>query len=328
MGRSRNLVSIVEAAYAIGDTEEAWLDRLASAAEPDLARGFGTVAYLYDASSDPLRVLSAVTRSPQFSVEMVSVMASSGNDAYVEATWRSISFGAASSGEGFSEIPAVRDYMAPLGIHDVLALNAFDPSGVGVWVGAPQPKRTIVSSTETRTWSRVAAHLATAFRLRRAPRAPAAAVVSPSGSIKHAEGAAKETAARANLRDAVVAMDRARGPLRRRDPEGALGLWKGLVQAQWSLVDRFESDGKRYVVAVENEPTSRGPEVLAPRERQVVALAALGHSNKLIAYELGLGDSTVRVLLTRAARKVDVATRAELIALYRAHAASTTAPRR
>ena len=51
---------------------------------------------------------------------------------------------------------------------------------------------------------------------------------------------------------------------------------------------------------------------LSAREAQVVGLVALGHSNKLISYELGLAWSTVRVLVQRAARKLRVGTRAEL----------------
>jgi DNA-binding NarL/FixJ family response regulator len=43
------------------------------------------------------------------------------------------------------------------------------------------------------------------------------------------------------------------------------------------------------------------------------SLAALGRSNKLIAYELGLAQPTVRILMARAARKLGVRSRAELI---------------
>jgi DNA-binding NarL/FixJ family response regulator len=51
---------------------------------------------------------------------------------------------------------------------------------------------------------------------------------------------------------------------------------------------------------------------LTARERQVAALAALGHANKVIAFELGIAQSTVAVLLSRAAHKLGAPTRAEL----------------
>jgi DNA-binding CsgD family transcriptional regulator len=49
------------------------------------------------------------------------------------------------------------------------------------------------------------------------------------------------------------------------------------------------------------------------REAQVARGAALGHSNKLIAYELGLATSTVSTLLARAIRKLRLHSRGALI---------------
>jgi DNA-binding CsgD family transcriptional regulator len=104
--------------------------------------------------------------------------------------------------------------------------------------------------------------------------------------------------------------------LRRRDPDAAVAAWKGLVSTRWSLVDHFESDGKRYVLAHRNDVALSGFEALTARERQALGFAALGHGNKLIAYELGVAPSTVAVLLHRAARKLGASSRAELIATY------------
>jgi DNA-binding NarL/FixJ family response regulator len=86
-----------------------------------------------------------------------------------------------------------------------------------------------------------------------------------------------------------------------------------MVRGDWTLVDCVESDGKRYVVARENAPKAKPIPELTERETQVVALANLGRHNKLIAYELGIADSTVRVLLSRAAAKLGVGPRAELL---------------
>jgi DNA-binding NarL/FixJ family response regulator len=49
-----------------------------------------------------------------------------------------------------------------------------------------------------------------------------------------------------------------------------------------------------------NTPLSNNAQPLSDREKQVVALASLGRSNKLIAYELGIAHATVRVLFARA----------------------------
>jgi DNA-binding CsgD family transcriptional regulator len=54
-------------------------------------------------------------------------------------------------------------------------------------------------------------------------------------------------------------------------------------------------------------------DALTERERQVVLQATLGFTNKEIAYALGVSASTVRVLMARAAGRIGVRTRAELL---------------
>jgi DNA-binding CsgD family transcriptional regulator len=57
--------------------------------------------------------------------------------------------------------------------------------------------------------------------------------------------------------------------------------------------------------AVEHLPPP-APKFLSQREREVLAFAEFGHSNKHIAHSLGLSISTVSTVLTRARRKLDV----------------------
>jgi DNA-binding CsgD family transcriptional regulator len=71
-----------------------------------------------------------------------------------------------------------------------------------------------------------------------------------------------------------------------------------------------------YIVARENVPTPSGPAALTERERQVLRWAKLGHHNKLIAYELGISDSTVRFLITRAAAKLGVHDRVDVLRAF------------
>jgi DNA-binding CsgD family transcriptional regulator len=222
--------------------------------------------------------------------------------------------------------PFVEAAMAPLtaryGWHDLTAFSGVDPEGHGVYFGAWLPKRTRLSAPVRRRWTRLAVHCATALRLRRRlagePESGARpeAVLAPSGRLEDASGEASVEDARTALREAVVEIERARGRLRSIDPDRAVGSWKGLVTQRWTLVDQFESDGKRYVVAHRNAPQLPGLGVLTDRERQVLGYAALGHHNKLIAYELGIAHSTVGVLLHRAARKLGTTSREELVARF------------
>ena len=119
--------------------------------------------------------------------------------------------------------------------------------------------------------------------------------------------------ARDVLRDAAVRLAEASatGP-----GEASPSPWRGLAASRWSLVDTFERDGRRYVVAEQTARTDA--EALSPRERAVLTAAAADHHDKLIAYDLGLADSTVRVLLYRATRKLGAKNRSDAIARFRA----------
>lgn len=171
-------------------------------------------------------------------------------------------------------------------------------------------------------WMRFAAHVGAALRMRRLQGAPspdsAVAVLTPRGKLEHATN---ETAqAREELAGAAKDMDRARGKMRRLDPDAASQLWRTMVRGEWSLVDWFDHDGKRFLLAQENRvpvATTATTKSLSERERQVVACAAMGHSNKLIAYDLGLSTGTVSVLLARAAKKLGVTDRVALIRVFR-----------
>ncbi len=91
------------------------------------------------------------------------------------------------------------------------------------------------------------------------------------------------------------------------------------MRGEWTLIDHVDHDGKRFIVVHPHE----GPGVvvqvntLSRRERQVVACAAMGHPNKLIAYDLGVSTGTVATYLRRAASKLGVTSRASLVRRYR-----------
>lgn len=311
-----DLVSIVEAAYAIDAPEPVWLHQIVAAIAPRITQGLGAMGYVYDLRAGRVDVTTVADLDSVVPPNVLVAAVGSTTPDYIEESWKRLRCATASEVPGYDEQPAVKNYFEPLGVQDMFAVNAFDPSGIGVWIGAPLARRHRVADDERASWSRIAAHVATAFRLRRRVKA-VEAIVSPRGETVHAEGEATRIAARKKLRAAALAIEHSRGALRKKDASEAVVNWRALVSGRWSLVDQFESDGRRYLVARTNDPKPSGPEVLTARERQVLAYAVLGHENKLIAYELGISASTVRVLLSRAARKLDVTTRAQLVAAFK-----------
>lgn len=79
------------------------------------------------------------------------------------------------------------------------------------------------------------------------------------------------------------------------------------------MVDWFDTDGRRFVLALPNAPRATDPRGLTERESQVVECAVLGQTNKMIAYRLGLSKSRISMLLRGAMRKLNVQTRGQLV---------------
>jgi len=211
----------------------------------------------------------------------------------------------------------LRRFYEPVGIRDAVMINGLDPSRLGCALYIFSAGMFRITPAKRQLLTRIATHLSTAYRLHRRLERTVDAILAPSGKIEHAEKTASSNDSLSRLAGAVKMREWARTIPGRRDSDRSTEAWKPLVSGRWSLVDRFERDGRRYITACENAPAPTGIGLLSPRERQVAALAELGRSNKFIAYELGLGHSTVRVLLARAAAKLGVRTRIDLINLIR-----------
>ena len=173
-------------------------------------------------------------------------------------------------------------------------------------------------STHRRMLDAMGAHLGAALRLRRALRgagptgddATTDAVVSPAGKVLDARAPIARQSLAA-LVEAVRRTERAR--LRRTSAEERLALWTALFEGRWSIVETVERDGKRTLLACRNEPETAALRRLTALEGAVAQYAALGHSYKYVAYELGISVSGVAAHLGRALRKLGLRTRAELI---------------
>jgi DNA-binding CsgD family transcriptional regulator len=202
------------------------------------------------------------------------------------------------------------------GVADVVQVQGAGLDNVTVGFTAALREASRVPSRLRHTWELVATHMAAGFRLRRAlserRRAldQADAIFDHNGRTVHAQGVAAEPAYQEVLREAALSVDRARSRDCRDDPERALTLWQGLFEGRWSVLEVFDTDGRAFMVACENDPAIAASRALTRRERQIAELAARGHSDKLIAYTLGLSASTVvRTHLARALAKLGATNR-------------------
>lgn len=330
------VIGMVEAAYRLEGDETGWLRGLLNVMLPALDHGLGAYAYTFDLNDPAHPVSYPVAVGPDYLAPTVHALHANSPPGLLAAlngcrrpyaTVNEILARAMNPGlrEAVAQYPVSIAGADPVPfselVWDCIGVNAANPDGTGVVVAAPLPRPIRIAARDRVRFGRVAAHIAAALRLRRALAGEGAgaeeAILAPDGACLHAEGPAKPRAAREDLRRAARAIDRARGPMRR-DEDRALGIWRALCAGRWTLLDRFESDGRRLLIARENAPAAATPRALTERERQVVALAALGHTNKLVAYCLGISPSMVAAHLRRAVDKLGVGSRLELIQTYAA----------
>ncbi len=316
-----DIIGVIEAAYNIDKSADAWLRGLLASAPPLIDKTMGMIAFTYDAS-DPgnFRILTFAHNgltnafAEHYTANIRRVDAN-----YIRQTFCSLACGTAIESPGWYSVPYLEPAARLFGIADALSINGVNPDGHGCVITGLFSERAPLTCRRRDMLSKLACHIAAAYRLRRrlasveTTREHPCAIIDRNGKLCHAEGGARTTAAVAQLRESVAALAHARGPLRSRNPERAVEQWKALTSARWSLLDTYESDGRRYVVAWKNEHRTKATKSLTLRERQVVALAATGQHNKLIAYNLGVSHSTVRVLMARAATKLCAGSRADLL---------------
>jgi DNA-binding CsgD family transcriptional regulator len=332
-------ISLVEAAYRADADPGVWLNQLADAAR-SFDQGLGLIAF--SGAIVPgygIKLDANATRNMCSELED-ALRANTEGDPALGA--RSVQ--QARSGATFSEAvgaEAARAFFTStrhLGCEEMLGVTSIDPDGLMVGLSIALPKVGTLSRRERDQWDRLAAHIAAGHRLQRrllerstghdTERDLEDAILHPDGRLEHASESAKTPSARASLRDAAIAMDRARSSLRRKDPDEALSLWRALVSGRWSLVDKFDSDGRRYLIAHKNDPRTRELAALTTREQQVTAYLALGHSNKRISYELGISESTVSEVGRRSLAKLGVSSRADLARLYAGNMDESEVPER
>jgi hypothetical protein len=241
----RDLVSIVESAYALELDTSSWLGGLLAHVEPWLGDGVGLFGFSYSVSDvGELRPGSFAMRSCSevMLAELPAAVMAVGPD-FVRESYLGADHGVATEFSGWSASPAA-SIAARHGVHDVWSINGRNWRNGGCAVFANRRERGAPSPSMKGLLARVATHLAAAQRLRvrldhSAPVESAEAVLASGGRVEHATGVAKSRAALDALRTAARSMDAARGRLRRSDPERALDAWKGLVAARWTLFDNL-----------------------------------------------------------------------------------------
>ena len=338
---SESLIDLTEAVYRLDMEDGAWVPNLLEFAMPLLDQGLGVAAATYtrDPKNKEMLVHQKFTSGgvPDLDARIDRAVAEWPREAYVEIMRPGLVSTLSDIADDHPEMLEAYERHVD-GVHDVFGITAVDPNGLGLLVIAMLPERTKLKGRDREIWKMLGAHLAAGHRLRRAVaeretelgQKPASnggsglphraeAILDPSRQVvAEAIGAAREPEAAAGLRQAAVQIDRARGSARRDAPAAALETWKSLTEGRWSLVDWFDTDDRRYVLALSNAPSVLDPRGLTERENLVATYALHGDSVTLIGYRLGLSKASVSSTLKRVMKKLGVRTQAQLIERFRA----------
>ena len=318
-------IALVEASYDLDGSNQDWLDRLFDCAEPLLDPGYGRGAWTFRCTPTTFQIGHYPSRVSRLLKGLHRASHAAAPARWFDLTYRGGVVVATGSELIYPSLPETRRIVSGVtgGLaRDVFMAGAHSGTSLGVAFGVWLKQIRHTTALERTRWSCISAHLGAGIRLRAAAErlqldgAPVEAVLDSGGRVLHARAQAVRSSARASLRDAVRRIENARTEKGRRDPDAAMDGWHGLVDGRWSLVDRFDTDGRRFVVAVQNDPAHPDPRGLTMREREVAEFVGLGRSTKEIAYVLGVSFSAVTNLTTRTQEKLGLATRAELAAFF------------
>jgi DNA-binding CsgD family transcriptional regulator len=342
--RRRGPTRIVDAAHDLAPDARRWLSGIAAAALPQIAASDGVGGFFCSRRADGLW---ARLQSVSYGVSPTNASSFSA----LEAAIAPVALNLLGRGRDFSGTGAVfaddgvegedRAVAVELitaaetwGFGDLFVMGASGSAETGCVLWAPLRRVRRLTPAARRRWKQIAAHVADGLRLRAAVAALGPAAPMPARTTWMVPERSDLAADRPHaasllqlLRRHAVRAERAGADELTCQPEDVAAAWQALLEGRWSLLDVFAADGRRYLVARENPPTLIDQRHLHPRELLVVRWVSQGHSNTLIAAELGLSLNAVARLLTRARLKLRVATRGDLIQLARGLEDSTHAAR-
>lgn len=327
--RSTRVIDAVEAAYSLEGTDEEWLRRLLDITAHDIDLGLGTYAFTAHhggARIQPDSEFVPRDLDPALYGMLAEINRTAPTELLDELAKSLVSCGGLvhALGRDHAVVRHFQSFGKPIGILDGFTMYAHDGQSAALTMSAPSRRVLRPSPAMIEIWHRAGLHFATALRLRRKLRAgdgQCVAMLTANGDVADAtEEISTQRDARERLREEVRRIERARTREYRREPARALALWRGLIDGRWSLVDRWESDSRRYIAVHRNAPSHADPRALDSRERTVAHYLGLGASNKQIAFALGLPMGSVAALVRGAVRKLGGRHRSDVIGFAEAKA--------
>lgn len=316
-------ISVIEASYRLDCMDQTWLDEVFGHAEPLLDRGMGCDAWTYRCTPTSFQLEQQTTRAGKLLRLTTRLGHALAPPRWFDLVYRSGGTVGTASESIYPHISNKHFLRLTKGrSRDLFMTGGQSGTDLGIALAVLLRDERAPSAMERKRWPQITAHLGAGLRLRTVAHQltldspPIDAVLDANGSCHDARNEATAASVREKLREAVRRVDWARTAAGRSEPDAAMDNWEGLVDGRWSLVDKFDTDGKRFVVAVKNDPAFPDPRGLAPRERQVAEFVGLGRTTKQIAYLLGVSLSAVTNCTGRAQQKLGLSSLTELASFF------------
>lgn len=331
MGRAptkSQIFQFTDACYALDGSDDEWLAALTREALPFLDYGRGVAAWAFrkgawTSGEVPIGVDAALGRAMWGAASRYSAEEMTQLFLAARATSATERIG---NTDGLDRHPATTHF-AEVGVKDFHALTVWDGAGRGVALAGASADVLRAPRGQVARLERLGAHLLAGFRLRHALR-QVDAVLEPGGQVVHAERDARDDTLRDALTRAVRNFDQVRSRRGPSDADDSLQAFEGLVAGRWSIMQSFESDGRRYLVAIPNQPGQMAAAALSPNESHALALRAQGLAYKVIAYELGVGSPAAFNLTEQGMKKLGIANETDLPLFFRTLVAAEVAKAR
>ncbi|MGR9109083.1 MAG: helix-turn-helix transcriptional regulator, partial [Gammaproteobacteria bacterium] len=328
--KTKDWVSLIEAGYDLEGNDRTWLEGVLAKATPLFDRGFWPIVLTYRFSATSVQFDDVVTGKGSRFIEGFFQNALKYNSRKFpesnEILFRGPGIVGSMSEWIFPKAPkdGFDKFLLGTGgrVRDIMGARAFTGIRSGMFLSVSFSEPVTPTPLERKRWPSAVAHLGAGLRLRSTigkfsfDEAPVEAILDPGGKVHEAREEAAAVSAREILRNSVRRIEKARTAAGRSDPDDALANWEGLVQGRWSLVDLFDSDRRRFVVALKNDPAQPDPRGLSERERQVAEFVGLGRSSKEISYILGVSLSAVTNCTARVQAKLGLSSLTELAAFF------------
>ncbi len=323
--KSKDWIGLIEAGYRLEKSDETWLADILDRASPLLGRGFWPTIGIYNYTPlSSINVESIETQGPALARSFLQSSLQV-RTAAVDKFFRGEKAVSSLSEAIYIHEPGIQDVVR--GITDntvkdkfaVKAMTGQNRALIMCWLFAKQITPT---ERERKRWAQIATHLGAGLRLRKRLSSltldslPIEAIFDASGKLHEARNGASVSSTREVLRNAVKRIDQLRARAGRNNPETSLKLWEGLVDGRWSIVDYFDTDQRRFIVAIKNTPHYSNLCGLTARERQVAEFVGMGRSSKEISYMLGVSHSAITNCTVGIQTKLQLTSRAELTAFF------------